>query len=355
MRLLRTAARRNALVASALVAVVTLAVVGLTAWLMLAEQSRQVDDLLTQTAAVVDDVRDPPPASWEVLTRNGRTSLSPGLPPALGAALAAVREHPPAPGRAVLTEIRMGEGYRVVTRTTSDRGDVVQVVVAESRWTADRDRIMAGAGLTALVGLGMAAVAGLALGHRAVRPLGDALALQRRFVADASHELRTPLTLLSTRAQVVARQLEREGADDPRAAQARGVVRDVRRLADALDDLLIAATPGVQGELVDADLGEIARDVVDSARDHAAAEGVELVLTPGPAVATCVPTSARRALLALVDNAIGHTPRGGVVRVDARAGREGVLVAVHDTGPGIGAGAGAGAPRPYRAYVAAGA
>ena len=46
-------------------------------------------------------------------------------------------------------------------------------------------------------------------------------------------------------------------------------------------------------------------------------------------------TALRRAVLALVDNAIDHTPDGGEVRVAVRrAGRDVVLV-VSDTGPGI--------------------
>ena len=44
--------------------------------------------------------------------------------------------------------------------------------------------------------------------RRSIRPLVKALALQRRFVADASHELRAPLTVLHTRAQLVARRLQ---------------------------------------------------------------------------------------------------------------------------------------------------
>src|SRR3954454_23979871 len=59
-------------------------------------------------------------------------------------------------------------------------------------------------GLLALVlagtaGIGLAAAVGLYSARTAVKPLGEALARQRRFVQDASHELRTPLTILDAR------------------------------------------------------------------------------------------------------------------------------------------------------------
>jgi len=41
-------------------------------------------------------------------------------------------------------------------------------------------------------------------------------------------------------------------------------------------------------------------------------------------------------VLALVDNAIDHTPRDGEVRLELRRSRGDVILAVSDTGPGIG-------------------
>lgn len=69
-------------------------------------------------------------------------------------------------------------------------------------------------GLLALVlagaaGVGLAAAVGLLSARNAVRPLGDALARQRRFVQDASHELRTPLAILDARLQLPSGRLDR--------------------------------------------------------------------------------------------------------------------------------------------------
>src|SRR6185295_17635680 len=89
-------------------------------------------------------------------------------------------------------------------------------------------------------GLGIAAAAALGwlVGMRAVRPLGSALALQRRFVADASHELRTPLTVLHTRAQLLAR---RSDVDERTHGELVRLVDDAKVLADIVSDLLLSA------------------------------------------------------------------------------------------------------------------
>lgn len=79
-------------------------------------------------------------------------------------------------------------------------------------------------------------------GRRAVRPLGRALALQRRFVADVSHELRTPLAILSTRAQLIQGRFGRVDGPDRRLHEhVDQLVADTRALGDVVDDLLRSA------------------------------------------------------------------------------------------------------------------
>lgn len=187
------------------------------------------------------------------------------------------------------------------------------------------------------VGIVIAGAVGYFSARRAVRPLGDALALQRRFVADAGHELRTPLTVLHTRAQLLARRLPR---DDPARAVAEQLLGDSRMLSEIIDELLVSAQlsadPG-RGEIIDA------RKVVDEALTtmRLLADQSEINLPEDPAAgdgAVAVRgsrTALRRAVIGLVDNAIGHLQPGGTIWVRARTDNGWVEITVADNGSGL--------------------
>jgi signal transduction histidine kinase len=186
------------------------------------------------------------------------------------------------------------------------------------------------------VGLVLALAAGLVIGRRAVRPLAQALALQRDFVADASHELRTPLTLLSTRAQLLARSLHDAQAPAQLQDDGEGVVRDTSRLVAVVDDLLIAADTGAADDREQLELGSLAAELADSGRGYADERGISLVsraVTEAPVRAN--PVAIGRALTALVDNALAHTPSGGAVTLTTGRDKEGCYVDVTDTGSGL--------------------
>ncbi|BEP12905.1 HAMP domain-containing sensor histidine kinase [Acidothermaceae bacterium B102] len=331
--LVRGTARRIALQGAALVALVVLVLSGLAVAIALRQQHNQTDSLLTQATASADDVGDPPAGMWLTIRRGTVTRTTPGAPDALPdlAALAAVA----ATQRSDLRDLHADREYRI--RTVSRQGSIVQAALDLSSQHAERQHL-----LTALLGVGagglvLAGAVGLVMGRRAVRPLASALALQRDFVADASHELRTPLTLLSTRAQLLARALESADVSERVHADSQGVVRDTSRLVSVVEDLLIAAQ-GMDGPgHATVDIAQIAVELADSAQAHAAERGIALqsstpeepLLVHGSAVAL------RRALTALVDNALAHTPDRGSVTILAGRDREGVTVDVVDTGAGI--------------------
>jgi two-component system OmpR family sensor kinase len=88
------------------------------------------------------------------------------------------------------------------------------------------------------VGVVLAGLMSWTITRRAVRPLGDALRIQRAFIADASHEMRTPLTVLDARLQVLQRGL---AADDPSSPAVMELRRDAKSLMAVVNDLLEAA------------------------------------------------------------------------------------------------------------------
>jgi signal transduction histidine kinase len=180
----------------------------------------------------------------------------------------------------------------------------------------------------------IAGLAGFWLARRAVAPLGEALSRQRRFVADAGHELRTPLTVLHTRAQLVLRRMS---ADDPARPEAEQLLADSRVLGTIVEELLESAqlaAGAAQGEPVDLD--QLVRDVVGSMRALADEAGISLSAEIAEPV-TVVGTEAalRRALVSLIDNALGHTPSGGAVQISLSRHDDEAAIQVDDDGDGL--------------------
>lgn len=205
--------------------------------------------------------------------------------------------------------------------------------------------VVAGLVVLGLAGVVFAGVVSVVIARRAVRPLGDALRLQRRFVADASHELRTPLAVLDARLQALERKISggAVSADAQVASDVAHLRDDSRALIDIVGDLLEAAggveDPGGAPGAVDVDA--VVAEVLSSMAVLADERAVRLELVAGGEEArVAVPrTSLRRSVLALVDNAVGHAPAGSAVvttvRVDGRGTAATVVIAVADQGLGI--------------------
>jgi signal transduction histidine kinase len=185
-----------------------------------------------------------------------------------------------------------------------------------------------------VLGIVVAGVIGFIIARRAVAPLGDALARQRRFVADAGHELRTPLTVLHTRAQLIARRMR---PDDPARSAVDQLLDDSRALSDIVDDLLTSAQLGTAtAHHEEFDLVEIARSIVNELGILADRAGITLTASgPEACPVRGSRTALRRAVAALVDNALAHTPEGGEVRITVTAPGPNAVIEVSDNGEGL--------------------
>ena len=333
--LVRGAARRLGLQAAALVALAVIVLVALSTLLVLRQQNASAELLLQQAAARADDVQDPPAGTWLVLAGAHQLQLSPGIPSAFP--VQSAMDQVARTGQSQVETAHVGTSeYLVRTELRGKR--TIQAVLdlgPQHRQRADLIGILLGVGAAGLV---LSAFAGTLLARRAVRPLSDALTLQRSFVADASHELRTPLTLLSTRAQILRRSLVAHSADPAVLTDADGVVSDAARMTDVVDELLVAADPWTASESAPVELISLCAELMDSARDYARSNQVGLILEPPADQAVTTTGNAvglRRAVLAILDNAIAHTPPSGTVTVAVgRHGRQAVID-VTDTGSGI--------------------
>ncbi|HEX5116401.1 MAG TPA: HAMP domain-containing sensor histidine kinase [Pseudonocardiaceae bacterium] len=332
-RIIRRATRRIALQTAVAVAAAVLGLTTIAALVVLRGQHAADDRSITTTIEIADDVTDPPAGMWLVMRENGRQEVGPGLP--AGLPDQSQLDLVSADGVARSADVTVdGRDYRVDTRRRPD-GDVVQAVLDLSADHAERARLLEAYLISGAVGLVVASVIGLWLGRRAVAPLAEALALQRRFVADAGHELRTPLTLLSTSAQFAQRAL----GPDPDVETARSdvdrLVADTAHLTAVLDDLLLAADPRQAHVDEVVAMNDLVEDTVESARPLAERHGVALAWVDdgGRSAVLGSPASLRRAVTALLDNAIRHADGSVCATVGVDGGD--VVVDVHDDGPGV--------------------
>ncbi|MEO8219260.1 MAG: HAMP domain-containing sensor histidine kinase [Specibacter sp.] len=188
----------------------------------------------------------------------------------------------------------------------------------------------------ALAGLGGILAAG-AIGwlsaRSAIRPLGRALALQRRFIQDASHELRTPLTILDARVQLAEQKV-------PAGSEAARLLTQVRADSAALtatvQELLLAAVGDTDSPVDPVKVNAVVAGVAADWADLAHSRGVHLEAThDGEPRVLIQANSLRRAVLGLVDNALNHTPAGGRVTIQTDVHGGDVRIRVSDTGSGI--------------------
>jgi two-component system, OmpR family, sensor kinase len=192
------------------------------------------------------------------------------------------------------------------------------VAAGEIERTADVSRRLPGGGPADEVGQ----LTGVL--NRMLASLEAARAGERRFLADASHELRTPVTTLLGNVEYAARH----GAS---AEVLEELVRDARRLARLVDQLLVLERAGSAGSSV----GEVV-DVADVVRAVVAGHDGRVVASPVPdAVFVRGDTGElTRALENLVENALVHGPDEGSVNVSVASAGDRVLLTVRDMGPG---------------------
>ncbi|WP_426625267.1 sensor histidine kinase [Leifsonia sp. McL0607] len=332
-RELRAASTRLA-VQFALIIVALFVVLGGVVYVVVSTGQNEAAHRALADASMVDSVHDAPrDLLITVVMPEGRGS-SPNLPEGLPdeKALQDVLQN----GGSRLETVVAG-GQRYLTQTDVRRGRVVQISYGLREQEEELARLLVALVVSGLIATVAAAGIGLLLARRSMRPMSEALALQRRFVADAGHELRTPLTLLSTRAQLLRRRLVagdesvsdadvRDGLDE--------IVDDSRALTEIVEDLLTAADPRQSAEAEGVDIGSLAAVVARSAEGRAHDRGITISTNAVEgAVVTGAPVSLRRLIVALVDNALDHAATR--IGIDVSASRDEVVLTVTDDGPGF--------------------
>jgi signal transduction histidine kinase len=157
----------------------------------------------------------------------------------------------------------------------------------------------------------------------------------RRFAVDAAHELRTPLTVLKGGIEVALRA-------DRASSEYRDVLRssleEVEQLIALAENLLLFSRLRMDMALPRqaVELETLLMEVVDTGARLADGRGVVVRLgAVEPLVVHGDPSTLRRALVNLVENAIKYTKAGGKVELSLERDGRHAVVAVSDTGVGM--------------------
>ncbi|KAB8294345.1 sensor histidine kinase [Bifidobacterium avesanii] len=211
--------------------------------------------------------------------------------------------------------------------------------IMQGTWVIDIKKAILFIGVFGVCIILATGVVGWYFSRREIAPIQEAMRLQRNFVADASHELKTPLAVIGARTELLEHRLK---AGRPLEPVIDDLKDDVTRMNDVINDLLLAATSALEN--VPTDVGKAVEDAVDSIRLLADSHGVTLdVMLPGggsghdaPVIVSGGETGIRRCVVAVLDNAIAHSPAGSSVEVRVAAEHGQAVVTIRDHGPGLG-------------------
>jgi signal transduction histidine kinase len=158
---------------------------------------------------------------------------------------------------------------------------------------------------------------------------------EQRFVDDASHELRTPLALLKAELEL--------GIARPRSSHdLAGVIERslgaTNELIALAQDLLVLARSDATRLPLDRHDGRVDRtieSVVAGFAQRAKDANIVLNIAATPEEANFDEVRIRQALNNLLDNALWHTPVGGIIFIRADRFKGALRIVVRDTGSGV--------------------
>jgi signal transduction histidine kinase len=170
---------------------------------------------------------------------------------------------------------------------------------------------------------------------QAYQKLAEQDLARREFLTNIAHELRTPLMVASGYLQMVQNGIL---SGDQLPAGIEAISRNVHQIVSLVNDILFLQEMDlVLPDFQQVDMNEVARAVVKQYQEKSHERGVTLRFDPVPNLPAISGDfkSLERALVALVDNAIKFSPKGGDVEIRLIVEPDTLLVDVHDHGIGI--------------------
>jgi signal transduction histidine kinase len=157
--------------------------------------------------------------------------------------------------------------------------------------------------------------------------------VRRDLVANVSHELRTPITALQANLENLV-----DGVSEPDPETFRTMLTQVERLGRLVTQLLDLSrleSGAVPLERTAFRVEPLLDHAVREQRLHVPEIAVSVWVDSPDLVADGDPERVHQVVANLLENAVRHSPRGGVVEVRAQRAVDGVTIEVVDEGPGI--------------------
>lgn len=161
---------------------------------------------------------------------------------------------------------------------------------------------------------------------------------RRQMTADIAHELRTPLSLILGHAEAV-----HDGVLPPTRENFEIIRDEATRLEHLVDDLrtLSLADAGeLSMEMMTVKPKKLLQEAASLYRYRARQKNISLDLQTPDELPDIKADASRltQVLTNLLDNALRHTPDGGRITLAARGTKDGLLIWIQDSGPGVASG-----------------
>jgi signal transduction histidine kinase len=159
--------------------------------------------------------------------------------------------------------------------------------------------------------------------------------LRQNMVADIAHELRTPLANVRGYLEALSDGVIKPDAETIRSLSEEAAL--LSQLVDDLQELSLAEAGALKLNRRREDIARLVGQAAKAARDQAEAKGLTLsVALPAKLPAVNIDANRIRQVLSnLLDNAIAHTAKGGLVEITAKRRRGWLELSVSDNGEGI--------------------
>lgn len=162
------------------------------------------------------------------------------------------------------------------------------------------------------------------------------ISLLRQFIRDLSHDFRTPLTIITTSVYL----LEKVTNPEQQRQQLTKLSTQVDRLKQLFDELLTMTRLDNEVDpmhLEPVDIHELVGSIVDHEKPSAQVKYQTMTYTPAPELPpiTGDEVSLRRAITAVLTNAIIYTPEHGAINVRTRLEAGCIIIEVQDSGVGM--------------------